>query len=293
MDTLLRFGSGDYLYTFTPDNQIQLRDNFRDAVPRTSRLPGLSGGFDEYGIAPAPTEIGNVSVTFWLFADTNAEMQTHKENLGRMRSFGKRRLFKQPVDPLQDERYCEARINSIEINEAAGERPHNRLRVTVNFQVDNPFWLTQGTEAPSYNDGSIYGSGITYGGTPVVESLVGSDNSFTLSPAGNEITYPRFVIEVPATKSASNIRIQRIVNSNVVDQVRYSGTLNAGDMLEINCRSLSVWLNGTNAYSNDFEFSTSAWFRLIGGLDNSIRVLMDNPTDEIDLKIRYYEAYNV
>lgn len=293
MDTLLRFGSGDTLYTFTPDDQVKLRDNFRDVVTRTSRLPGLPGGFDEYGVGPAPTEIGIVQVMFWLLAISGAEMEAKKEALGRMDSFGKRRLYKQTVDPAADERYCEARVNSIEFSESAGDRPDKYLRVSLTFEVDNPRWLTIGTEAPSYNDGSTYNSGVVYGGNPVTQNLVGLDNSFTVTPAGNEITYPRFLITVPATKSATNIRIQREVNSAPVDEVAYAGTLSAGDLYEINCRAYSVFKNGADFYDDDFTFITSAWFRLIGGVPNTIRVLMDNAGDEIDLEMRYYESYNV
>ncbi|MGJ3241149.1 MAG: phage distal tail protein [Anaerolineae bacterium] len=293
MDTLLRFGSGDQLYTFTPSDQIQLRDNFRNAVPRTTRLPGLSGGFDEYGASIAPAEVGNVSVTFGYEATSNADMLTKKRAIGNMKAFGRKRLYKQPLDDSADEVYCEARVNAIEFNEAVGTRPERYQTFTINFQVDNPYWFTQGTEAPQYGDGSIFGSGVTYGGSPVEESLVGADNSFTVTPSGNDITYPRITLTVPATKSASNIRIQRLVNGSVIDQLRYAGTLDAGDMLEINCRSYAVFLNGDDGYTSDYSFNTASWFRLIGGTDNSVRVLMDEATDEIDIQLRYYEAYNV
>lgn len=293
MDTLLRFGSGSTLYTFSPDDQVQLRDNFRNVVPRTSRLPGLSGGFDEYGVSPAPTEIGNVQVTFWLIATSEADMQEKKEAVGSMVGFGKKRLYKQPVYDAAGERYCEARVNSIEFNERAGERPDKYLQVKVNFQVDNPHWYRIGTEAPSYNDGSTYNSGVIYGGTPVTQNIVGLDNSFSVTPDGNAITQPRILISIPATKSATNIRIQRLLNGSVVDQVRYAGTLVAGDLYEINARAYSIFLNGVDGYDDDFTFSTSGWLRLIGGVSNTIRVLMDNAGDEIDLELRYYEAFNV
>lgn len=293
MDTLLRFGSGSTLYTFNPDDQVQLRDNFRNAVPRTSRLPGLSGGFDEYGIMPAPTEIGNVQMTFWLLATDAADMQDKKEAIGSMLGFGKKRLYKQPVNPVDGERYCEARINTIDYNERSSDRPDKYLQVTIHFQVDNPHWYQIGTEAPSYNDGSTYNSGVIYGGSPITQNVVGLDNSFSVTPDGNDITYPRLLLTIPATKSATNIRIQREVNGSVVDKITYAGTLNADDVYEVNCRAYSVFLNGADGYDSNFSFATSAWMRLIGGVSNTIRVLMDNASDEIDLEMRYYEAFNV
>lgn len=293
MDTLLRFGSGTQLYTFDPSDQKVLRDNFRNVLARATRLPGLSGGFDEDGKGISPTEKGNVLYRFLYEATSEADMDAKKLALGRMKTFGKKRLYKQPVDPALPERYCEARVNSIDFTERSGDRPEKRLEFTINFQVSNPYWLTQGTESPQYGDGSIYGSGVVYGGTPVTQSLVGADNSFSVTPEGNDITYPRLTLEVPAGKSAQNIRIQRLVNGSVIDEVRYAGTLSAGDILEINSRAYAVYLNGADGYTTDFSFNTSAWFRLIGGTSNAIKVLMDNPTDEIDLEMRFYEAYNV
>jgi hypothetical protein len=293
MDTVLRFGSGDFLYTFNPQDQVQLRDNFRDVVTRTSRLPGLSGGFDEYGTDLAPNEIGNVQMTFWLFAENGTEMEAKKLALGRMKVFGKKLLFKQPEDEYQTERYTEARVNSIDFNEAAGQRPDRYLMATVNFQCDNPYWYTIGTEAFKLGDGTLLGSGAALGGTPITQLLTGLDNSFSITPSGNDITRARFTIEIPATKSATNIRIQREVASAVVDEVRYSGTLVEDDVLEINCRALSVLLNGNDSYSDGFSFITSGWFRLIGGIPNTIRVRMANAADQINLKVRFFEAYNV
>ncbi|MEL6526500.1 MAG: hypothetical protein AAFQ07_12410, partial [Chloroflexota bacterium] len=148
-------------------------------------------------------------------------------------------------------------------------------------------------DLPIDGEGSTFGSGVTYGGSPITQSLLGVDNSFSVSPAGNDITYPRMVCEVPAGKSASDIRIQRLVNTVVIDEVRYNDTLSAGDLLEINARGLSVFLNGADAYNEYYSFNTSAWFSLLGSTTNTIRVLMANPTDEITLNLRYFEAYNV
>lgn len=291
MDTLLRFGAGSELYTFDPDKQVSLRDNFRNTVPRTSRLPGLSGGFDEFGSGPAPTEVGNVQVVFWLEAASSAAMETAKRNVNAMASFGKKRLYKQPVDDAQDERYCEARINSIDFTETSRDVPHRRLRVTCNFQVDNPVWLTLGTEAWSWGDGTTWGSGAVWGGNPITEALIGADNTFSVTPGGNAITYPRITFEVPAGKSATNITLQRLVQNVVQDEISYTGTLAAGDSLEINCRAYTVRLNGADAYGAAFDFMTAAWMRLAGGVANTLRVTMANAADEVTVKLRYFEAY--
>lgn len=291
MDSLLRFGAGSELYMFDPTKQISLRDNFRDVVTRTSRLPGLPGGFDEYGSGPAPTEIGNVQVVLWLEADTVQALEAMRRSVNAMAALGVKRLYKQPMDTTQAERYCEARVNSIDYTEAAKDSPHRRLRVQVNYQAANPVWLTLGTESWAWGDGTTWGGGALWGGNPIVHSAIGTDNTYSLTPGGNTITYPRITIEVPAGKSATDIRIQRRRGGVVLDEVRYSGALSGGDTLEINCRAYSLRLNGASWYGAAFTYQTAAWMRLVGGTSNEVRVLMGGAADEATIKWRYYEAY--
>jgi len=288
MDTLLRFGSGDELYTFTPDNQISIRDNFANVVPRTTRLPGADGGFDEFGRERAPGEIGNVQMIFWLYASSLPAMTAVLDELRAMTSWGTKRLYKQPMGGGGD-RWCEARLNSIDAPQNASDLPGKRQRVQLNFQVASPFWLNQGTEAFSWGDGTPWGDGI-WGGSAAANAVSGTDTSFTVTTSGNAISHPRITIECGGGQTASNIRIRRIVQGETVDEVAYAGTLTAGDELEINCRDLSVTLNGANAYDSDFTFQTASWFRLLPGA-NTIQVLMDNSGDAADVYFRYYEVF--
>ena len=289
MDTLVRFGAGNQVYTFEQNQQISLRDNFRDVVPRTTRLPGLSGGFDEFGSGAAPGEIGNVQVMFWIFADSEAEMKAKKDEFGAMADWGVYRLYKQPMDG-SPERYCEARLNSAEISETSADQPHKRNRVQLNFQVANPAWYSLGTESPSWGDGTAWGSGALWGGSAAPNAVVGLQNDFYLNVNGNARTYPRIEVRCGAAQTASGVTIQRLVQGVVVDEVKYDDTLNNNDRLIINCRALEITLNGSDNYSNDFTFQNAGWFRLEAG-ENTIRVLMDNAGDEADVYFRYYEAY--
>lgn len=294
MDTLVRFGQGDELYTFDTGQQISLRDNFRDVTPRTNRLPGLPGGFDEYGTAAAPAEIGNVQVVFWLIADGAIAMQTAKQQVGAMKAWGKKVLYKQPYGDAT-ERFCWARVNSIEFSENAKEQPHRRLRVEVNFQVDHPLWENLGTYAGGWRwgDGTLWGGGALWGGTPVTQNVTGTDNSFSLTPDGNDEIHPIVQISIPAGESAENIRVQRILSGRVQDEIRYTGVLSAGDLLVVDTEAYTVKLNGVDAYSSAFEVESAAWFRLRAGRANTIRVLMTNAGDEADIIFKYKEALNV
>lgn len=295
MDTLRRFGIGDELYTFEEDEQVSLRDNFRDVVARTSRLPGLNGAYNEYGTGPAPNENGNVQVTFWVQGDTPGALQTKLEAMAAMESWGTKRLYKWS-NGGGEERFCEGYVQNIDFTMRAADRAHKRLRVTVNFGVDNPRWQgpgTYGTTGFAWGDGTLWAGGALWGGTPVSNALVGADNTFSVSPNGNKLIYPVLQVEPPSGKQAENVRVQRVLGGRVVDQVRYAGVLSAGDVWQVDAAALRVQLNWLNGYGDDFSFETPAWFRLRGGQSNSIRVLMQNATDEATVRFKYFDVYNV
>ena len=292
MDTLKTFGIGDELYTFEATRQVSLRDNFRDVVARTSRLPGLAGGYDEYGSQAAPEEIGNVQCVFWLEADTLVSMRSKLDALAAMESWGKKLLVKQPMGSAV-ERFCWARVNDIGLPMNVRDVPHQRIRIEVNFQVDNPMWQTLGTYSWMWGDGTEWDEGALWGGTPVSNTVTGTDNTFSITPAGNRILYPRVAIKIPAAQSAANIRVERILGGVVVDQIRYSGTLSAGDVLDVDCPKYRVLLNWTDGYNDLFSIHSAAWFRLRGGLANEIRVRMKNASDQATVIFKYHGAYNV
>lgn len=290
MDTLRRFTYGGRTYTFDPDAQVALRDNFRDVVPRTTRLPGLDGGFDQYGTLPAPAEIGLVDVTFWVEQGTYAAMQDALDDVRAMASWGQGRLYKQRLDPDEDELFVYARINSIEIAQNARDMPHRRQRVQIKFQVADPAWLARGTEAATWGSGVVWGGATPWGGDASPQSCTGTQTDYTETATGNAETHPRILIDIPAGQSATDVIVQRLEEGVVRDQVRYNATLSAGDSLIINCRDKSVKLNGSDAYTTAFTTLHQAWMRLQPG-DNDIRVIMDNAGDECEVTLRYYERW--
>jgi len=217
-------------------------------------------------------------------------MEALKSDVARMSSFGVKRLYKQPGDATEDERYCEATISSISYTETSAEQPHARLRVQANWQVTNPRWYAQGTEAPAWGDGTNWGGGLAWGGTAPTYNISGTSTDVTITTTGNAETFPRIIIQCGAAQTASNIRIQRITNGSVVDQVRYAGTLGNNDRLVINTRANTVLKNGVSHYTSDYTYNNAGWFRLQPGT-NSIKVLLANAGDACDLEFRYYEAY--
>jgi hypothetical protein len=233
-----------------------------------------------------------VQVVFWVFGNGPVDMMNRLDDLSKMASAGVKRLYIRPQGYGENaERWCEARVNSIDKPMNARDINWEKQRVTMNFQVASPYWLSQGTEAPLWGGGSTWGGGVAWGGTATPHSVLGVENVINEVVTGNAITFPRITIKCGASQTATNVRIQRLSGATVIDEVRYDATLGNNDQLVINPRDFTVKLNGVDAYGSAFSFQNSAWFSLVGGVSNSIKVLMDNPSDACDVTFRYFERW--
>lgn len=260
---LNRFEAGGNTYTF-PDTLQDYSDNFGDTVPRTTRLPGLDGGFDELGISPAPGEIGTVRQRFVLVAASRAGMDTLRDNVKKLKGWPKGRLYMRPTNyPTDGERYAVARIDSIQMPKR--EQMHTDLwqEVTVIWQVSSPIWLASGDLSAAFVEASGEVTNVNGDITPLV-STAPSLAIITIQPGTGQ--------------SCENPQVQRIVDSEVVDEVSYTGTLVEDDLLIIDAGAKSVTLNGADAYTSSFDFLHHDWFRLLPG-DNAIRVVFENAGD--------------
>ncbi|MGB1285232.1 MAG: phage distal tail protein [Aggregatilineales bacterium] len=290
MDTITRFGTGDLTYNFTPDNQMSIDTNFGNAVPQTTRLPGVSGGVDEYGSGVAPAEIGNISLTFWMFFADNADKTLKIDTLNRLQSWGVQRIFMQPTDPANGERYCEARVNNINLPQKVKNLPHKRIQAQINFQVANPTWLSQGTEAPRFDSGVLFDGGALFGGSAPTYAISGTQTDISIARVGSAITYPRVTLSCDTGETLVNPTVQRLQGGVVVEEFGYTGTLTAGDSLEVDCTAKKATLNAASAYNN-LTFTTVAWLSLLPATQ-TIRVVCDNGAAAGSIRVRYFEAYH-
>jgi hypothetical protein len=277
-----------YWYTF-PEFQPQFAHNFANVVPATVRLPALSGGFDELGEAPAPSEIGRVTTSFVLTADSRSEMEAKRDAVKAMVGWGVGRLYVQPSDPALAQRWCTARVNNVGIPERPDEHTDLFQRVTVDWQVSDPRWYALGTETWKWGDGTPWGQSKWGGAVPQVAAS-GLVTFFTITTLGSALTRPRITIACATGQTALNPKIQRGIGPTVVDEVAWTGTLNAGDSLEINCRGWTVKKNGADAYSSSFAFLHPDWMRLLPGL-NALAVVLGNSGNACSVTLRYYEAF--
>jgi hypothetical protein len=284
----------NYIFTY-PDS---LMDNFKNLVPNTVRMPGVSGGFDQYGSEAAPAEIGRVDVGFHLQASNPAQMQGLIDAVNALKWRGKKRLFWQPEGAYQ-ERWCWARVNNISLPQSADDGlMHQTGRIT--FQVSDPRWYskrldgTTGSALWKIGDTGVKigDAGLKIDGVVDFRILNGLTNSFSVTVEGTDIVLPRLTLQAyyPTSDTATNITVQRLVGGTVVDSVLWTGTLINKDWLEIDCARRRV----RNMHVDDYAHLTAlhpSWLRLTPG-SNTLRVLMTNASDRIYFRLHFHDPYS-
>lgn len=256
---LTRFMRGTYMYTF-PNTQINASDNFADMVTQTVRLPGTNGGFDALGDGRGLNEVGSVRAEFWLhhaYETATADVDAFR----RMADVGVGRLYMQPTSAGSGERWCWARVNSINHADAARDVPGQRMRMKAVWQASEPFWYGAGNSVV-WGGGAAWGSATWGGGVPV--SASGLSTTTTLTNNGNAYTYLQAAVRPGAGQTANDVIIRRVRDGVIEDEVRYAGTVSAGSNLVIDSRKRAVTLDGAGVYGTQFSAS-AGWLRLLPG----------------------------
>ena len=226
MDLIVSFGG----YTFA--NQVSYEDNFATSNPSILSVPGLDGGFSNYGQARAPSTTGRVSASFWLRA-TPATMVAAMDAVRRLAGIGWNQLVVAPSG-RPERRLCDAIVSSVSFDNAIANRPQYLQLCSIVFMVARPVWqsVTSYTQTASGN--------------------------FTQTVLGNIETYPH--LEVVASGATVSI-------SRGTDSLTVTGLSNT-DRLTIDTESYSVFRNGVDWYSQ-LTTTQPRWFRLLPG-DNTI-----------------------
>lgn len=281
---------GDYQF---PDTVSDWKDNFKSLRTLGMELPGRSGTIDQYGTGFSPTKDGKVSLTFWLISDTEDGMQTKKDELYSMAGFGKQRLWLKPYNPVLPRRWCNARIESIDIDENAENCSWRNQMVRMTFQVTEACWnsIVEGDNSSIWGDpASIWGGdGVIWGGSPGSPYTAPTSLDITINYKGTSQVPILVNINCGVGQSIQQPKIQRLKNLIPVEEVEYIGTINAGEVLSIDARKLSVKKSGISVYNN-VEITRASWLTLIPG-NNIIRLTSTGPVDEGTMKITYRERY--
>lgn len=280
---LWKFGTNNP-YFFPPITDYT--DNFNDLVQRVTRLPNVDGGYREYGSHRSPSEIGNVRVGFWLFADNPTSMQFNLDQLAALHAYGLTKLYRRTLDSSSF-RWCEAEVSSIQFPQNARDMPSYRQRVVINFSVADPHWYEIGNEQYVWGDDTW--NEAFWGNPAVTRTLSTNTTTFTETVLGNAVTYPRFVVTNPTGVEFTTLTIRRLNGAEILDEVVYTGTLSQNETLEIDCRKQSVTVNGTSAY-NSFTYLKPSWFRLMPG-QNTIRAILGTKLGNSNLTLRYYTRW--
>ena len=101
---LVTFGDSTNNYDF-PEEQSIYRTNFSGARQASSRIPFMSGAFDDMLGAANPSDLGQLHIEFTLVTHSRSDMEPLRDAVRAMRGWGTQRLIAQPTNPLTDARY--------------------------------------------------------------------------------------------------------------------------------------------------------------------------------------------
>lgn len=290
MARLLKFQTPYGTYTFPTFTGQALDDNFKDLLARTTRLPGVDGGLDEFGSGRAPSAVGNVSYSFVLVSTTREGMQAKLDELGQMAGWGVGSLWYQPTDAAQATRWTWARVNRISDPQRLEGHSDLFMRVSVNFQASSPFWYGRGTEL-LWDDGAVWdGASTNWDGNTSAPALASVTDASTVTVSGvggNVPTLARLLVIKDTAGAVLDPLIERLDGSGaVVDWVQWSGELTNGQFLEIDPRRQKVIKVSANVRSG-LSFMNPDWMTLRPG-SNTLRVRWQGTAK---LGVRWLERY--
>lgn len=279
---------GTYNFMATHIEQQSLNNNFGDVIIRTTRFPGMEGGYSDQGTEPSPNEIGIVWFSFKMESSTRAGMQTLRNDVMKMKKAGMQKLTQQWLNGT--ETWCYAFINHIEMKEDLSGNSDLWQPVEIIFTVPYPFWLNSGN-ALLWDDTLDWDTGEDWGPSTDVINASGLLTSDTITVGGLYPVPAIVIVEVPAAKQAHNLLIERAnAELTLFDWFKYTGTLDSGDNLVVDSRVPEVVLNGADGYTTAFTYLYPRWLLLDVGA-NTINVRMNLTTDEAKVWIVFQEEF--
>lgn len=286
---VLTFGA----YTF-PVTLAEFSDNFGDTTPQSIKLPGIDGAYNQDGDGAANTAIGKVIVGFMLVTQSRDDMDTARDAVSAMTTYGLQQLIYQPTDPDDDTRYCYARVNYINLPERKDEHTDLHQKVTVTFQVPDPHWyVTTGSLWQIGVGGHTIGETdltIGGGGTPVTINASGLSTTGSVTNNGNAVAIPTIAIRCGASQTFVNPTIRRIKNGEIADEFTYTGTIgNNGEMIITGKTQRAVY-NGASILGANFSYEHPDFLRLEPGA-NDIRVISTDAGSAATVTIWHQDTY--
>lgn len=287
-DTIQQFGENVQTYQF-PDTVESWKDNFKTLRTMALELPGRDGGLDQYGSEAAPSADGELTVRFWLLADTPAIMQTLKDELYATISWGKRKLWRQPYGQGIQRRYCNARVKRIEVDETAEDCSWRNQRVVMTFHVPEARWFVPPT-GPVWGDpGTKWGqSGVLWGETAGT-AYSAPQLLLSVSYAGTAQVPVSAQVVCGTGQQVTNPRIERLVQGIGVESVEFIGTVSEGETLLIDAARLRANKAGVSVFGS-LNILRATWLSVVPG-ENVFRLVSGGGTDSGLFKVSYQRGY--
>lgn len=251
-----KFGS----YTF-PDRVDMFQDNFSNTTPKTIKLARMDGGFNEDKDRAAPTVIGKVDVGFYLDPDDVTTLDTLRDAVSEMAEWGIKQLWYRTSSGAN--RYCWGILNNAMMPQTKDANSDIYQKVTLYFQVPFPRWISTKYTGWKIGDGTLITSGgsVKIGSGGYVVNASGLTTNATLPYDGNAEGIVVAAIEPQAGQSCTNPIIQRLDGNVVVDEVRYTGSLTAGQILVIDPWRESITKQGSAVWNN-VQYMDIAFLRI-------------------------------
>lgn len=285
-----RFGAGSNVFIF-PATVTEFDDNFRKLITNTTRLPGTSGGFDNYGYSAAPSAVGKVWVEFIVVAKTIEQMARLKDELRSLAGWGKQQLFAQPLDLAMGERWCNARVVDVAMPESGENGTHRNQRVRIEFEVPEARWYAYPADSSSvvWGDAGTIWDNSFWSGSDGVEFNGPGPQDVVVNYAGTAANAPIIKLLCLAGQTVTNPKIEHFYGSELQGYVQFLGTVAANNTLIIDCKRLAAKNGSIDVYDN-MVITSSAWLMLRPG-SNTLRVTSSGSPQTCTVYVQYEEAY--
>lgn len=239
MDQLIRFGLGSAeVYRFNPARQLEYQDNFSNIKQQSVAVPGLDGVIPPYGLGRGVAEAGNVSVRFWLFADEIHDMGHKLSEVRGLGYLGMRRLFK--LAQNGELLWTFAMLSSVQTPQVVRRQPHYRNNVQMTFQCHTTRWYGAQDVVHFFNDDWTFGDGLVFPALKVDQEAVSNGSTVSVTNRGNAPVSAYVRWDGNGSNSFVNpVLTRRNWVEDVADQLTWTGTIGANDVVEIDARGLS------------------------------------------------------
>lgn len=246
-------------------------------------LPG-GGVFDVLGTAAAKRRATPLNKLCTLLADDSAGLRT-AYNLLRAKIGQRDRLWRRWDEGYYD--WCWARLTNIAARRPTGQPLEQD--VDLQFVMISPHWYGQ-----HHGGGWTLDSGVLLDtGYPLDTTdwtaITDGANDLTVTNAGN-----RTITNAVVTVAAGDATIDDLtIGIDGISEMEYTGTINAGEAVVIDCGAMSVINNGNEAY---VYFGLTAnhkrddWLRLEPG-ENTVTITIDGGGTGSQALIEFFDGW--